>query len=217
MDGVLVDSEPMWRAVEREVFSRVGIDVTDEDLKETTGVRIGEVVDLWHHRHPWDQPSPEEVAEAIVEGVAQAIERGGALNDGAVEAVERFRRHELRLALTSSSPMRLIRAVISLGGLRDRFDVIHSAEVEERGKPDPAVYLSTARRLGVAPERCLAVEDSRSGVRSAKGAGMICVAVPETLQPDGTLDGADLVLGSLHELDDRIWAATGTVPVPGGG
>ena len=216
MDGVLVDSEPLWRAVERKVFASVGIRVTDEDLVETMGVRIADVVDRWHRRHPWDEPGREEVAGAIVDGVADAIRREGALNDGAVEAVDYLRGLGLRLALASSSPMRLIDAVLSLGGLTDRFDVVLSAEDEEHGKPDPAVYLSAARGLGVRPERCLAIEDSISGVRSAKAAGMVCVAVSPTSSVDGTFGGADLVLDSLMAFDERVWKATGTVPSPPG-
>ena len=213
MDGVLVDSEPIWRSVEREVFGRLGIAVTDEDLVETMGVPIDEVVSLWHRRHPWDEPSRGEVVETIVADVAERIERDG-LNNGATRAVDHFRDLGLRLALASSSPLRLIRAVMSLDGLGDRFEVIHSAEREERGKPDPAVYRSTARELGVDPERCLAIEDSLNGVRSAKAAGMVCVALPETPPRDGKFGDADLVIASLSELDDSIWNATGTVPVP---
>jgi beta-phosphoglucomutase-like phosphatase (HAD superfamily) len=213
MDGILLDSEPIWREVERDVFAGVGIAVTDEDLIETMGVRIADVVDRWHRRHPWTEPTRAQVADTIVEGVAETIRREGALNEDAVRAVDHARTLGLRLALASSSPMRLIRAVLSLGGLAGRFDVVLSAEDEERGKPDPAVYLSAARALEVAPERCLAVEDSVNGVRSAKAAGMVCVAVPAA----GAVDAfgeADLVLGSLAEFDDRIWASTGTVPAP---
>jgi sugar-phosphatase len=107
----------------------------------------------------------------------------------------------------------LIRAVLSLGGLADRFQVVLTAEDEEHGKPDPAVYVSAARVLGVTPERCLAVEDSVNGVRSAKAAGMVCVAIPVSGVTDG-FEAADLILGSIAEFDDRIWAATGTVPSP---
>jgi len=213
MDGVLVDSEPIWRAIEQEVFGGLGIDVTEDDLLETMGVRVGDVVERWHRRHPWDRPSRQEVAETIVARVADAIEQGGALNKEALRAVEYGHGLGLALALASSSPMRLIRAVLSLGGLSDRFDVVLSAEDEEEGKPDPAVYLSAARELGVAPERCLAVEDSVNGVRSAKAAGMVCVAVPVSGVTDG-FDEADLVLGSMAEFDERIWAGTGTVPAP---
>ena len=214
MDGVLVDSEPIWRAVEREVFAGVGIEVTDEDLFETMGVRVADVVERWHRRKPWDRPSREEVARSIVERVAHAIEREGAFNREATPAIDYVDGLGLRLALASSSPMRLIQKVLSIGGLVDRFEVVLSAEDEERGKPDPAVYLSAARKLGVQPERCLAVEDSINGVRSAKDAGMVCVAVPVSGVIDG-VEGADLVLGSIAELDDRIWASTGTVPAAG--
>ena len=213
MDGVLVDSEPIWRAVEREVFARVGIEVTDEDLFETMGVRVADVVERWHRRHPWNEPSREEVARSIVDGVAQAIEREGAFNQEAIRAIDYVEGLGLRLALASSSPMRLIRAVLSLGGLADRFEVVLTAEDEEQGKPDPAVYRSAALALRVAPERCLAVEDSVNGVRSAKAARMVCVAVPVSGVTDG-FEEADLVLDTIAEFDERVWRGTGTVPAP---
>lgn len=211
MDGVLVDSEPIWRAVERDVFGGLGIEVADEDLFETMGVRVADVVARWHRRSPWDEPSREDVARSIVDRVAQAIEREGAFHRGAIRAIDYVAGLGLRLALASSSPMRLIRSVLSVGGLADRFEVVLSAEDEERGKPDPAVYLSSARELGLPPERCLAVEDSINGVRSAKEAGMVCIAVPVSGVTAG-FEGADLVLDSIEEFDDRIWAGTGTVP-----
>jgi mannitol-1-/sugar-/sorbitol-6-/2-deoxyglucose-6-phosphatase len=213
MDGVLVDSEPIWRTVEREVFARVGIEVTDEDLFETMGVRVADVVERWHRRHPWNEPSREEVARSIVDGVAQAIEREGAFNQEVIRAIDYVEGLGLRLALASSSPMRLIRSVLVLGGLVDRFEVVLSAEDENRGKPDPAVYLSAALALRVAPERCLAVEDSVNGVRSAKAAGMVCVAIPVSGVTDG-FEQADLALGTIAEFDERIWTGTGTVPAP---
>ena len=213
MDGVLIDSEPLWRAVEREVFAGVGIDLAEEDLFATMGVRIADVVQRWHARHPWPEPSREAIAEAIVEGVVRAIREHGVLLQGAVAAVDRVRALGLRVALASSSPMSLIRAVLSLDGLAARFDAVVSGEDEELGKPDPAVYLSAARALEVLPERCLAVEDSINGVRSAKAAGMVCIAVPGVGADDGVAAEADLVLGSIGELGDDTWAMIGAVPV----
>lgn len=212
MDGVLIDSEPIWRAVECEVFGRIGIEVSEEDLMRTMGVRVADVVEGWHRRQPWEGPSPAEVVEEIVDRVADTIEQEGRLNDGAVDAIHYLRGLGLPLALASSSPMRLIRAVLSMGGLEDRFDVVLTAEEEERGKPDPGVYLTAARRLGVPPERCLAIEDSLAGIRAAKAAGMVCIAVPEHPPEEAMEAGADLMLDSLKELDDRIWAATDTAP-----
>jgi sugar-phosphatase len=212
MDGILIDSEPIWRAVEREAFATVGIRLTDDDLIQTMGVRIGEVVEAWYRRHPWEGSSQQALAEAIVDRVAALIEKEG-LNEGAVRAVEYFQGLGLRLGLASSSPIRLIRAVLSAADLAGQFEVIHSAEDEDRGKPDPAVYLSAARMLGAEPERCLALEDSVNGVRSAKSAGMVCVLIPEPGVVSDTSGGADLVLDSLGEVDDRIWTRTGTTPV----
>jgi sugar-phosphatase len=213
MDGVLIDSEPLWREIEREVFARVGLELTDEQMVETMGLRIDEVVEHWHRRHPWDEPPRREIADAVIDGMVEAVEERGALREGAVEAVDRFARLGLRLALASSSPARLIDSVLIKSGLGGRFEVVHSAQGEPLGKPDPAVYLMTAAMLGVAPQRCLAVEDSESGVRSAKGAGMVCVAIPEVRPTGGSFAGADLVLSSIAELDDRIWEATATRPV----
>jgi sugar-phosphatase len=212
MDGVLIDSEPIWRRVEKDVFGRVGVAISDADLIETMGVRIGEVVDRWSERQPWEGLSPREVEETIVEAVAEAIASDGRLEEGVVEAIEYLDGLGLRLALASSSPMRLIAAVLSVDDLADRFEVVVSAEEEEKGKPDPAVYLSAARALGVSPERCLAIEDSVAGVGAAKAAGMVCVVVPDPLVPDEDFVEADLILRSMMELDERVWAATDTVP-----
>ncbi len=215
MDGVLIDSEPLWREVEIEVFAQVGLTLTDEMCMQTMGMRINEVVDHWHGLHPWDSPSREEVAQAIVDGVARAIRERGALQEGAEEAVNFFRRLGLRLALASSSFYLLIHAVLETWGLRDRFEVVHSAEEERYGKPRPDVYLTTARKLGLAPELCLAIEDSPNGVLAAKAAGMACIAVTgERRHGDEGFEQADAMLGSLLEVDDRIWEETGTTPAP---
>jgi mannitol-1-/sugar-/sorbitol-6-/2-deoxyglucose-6-phosphatase len=213
MDGVLIDSEPMWRRVEKDVFGRVGVALTDADLVETMGVRIGEVVARWFERRPWEGPSPRKVEQEIVEAVTETIASEGSLEEGVLEAIEYLHGLGLRLALASSSPMRLIEAVLSLDDLADRFEVVVSAEEEERGKPDPAVYLTAANALGVSPDRCLAIEDSVAGVGAAKAAGMVCVVVPDPLVPGDRFAEADLILRSMEEFHARVWSATETVPV----
>lgn len=210
MDGVLIDSEPLWRDVEAEVFSRVGVHLTPGMLRRTMGMRIGEVVDHWFERHPWEGVGRPEVADRIIDGVADAIRDRGILMDGAREAVAFFEDHGLRLALASSSSPRLIEAALEATELVGRFEAVRSAEADEHGKPHPAVFLGAAAALGVDPARCVAIEDSPAGVRSAKAAGMVCVAVPEPGAGDGVrAAGADVVLGSLREIDDGIWDAIG--------
>jgi sugar-phosphatase len=205
MDGVLVDSEPLWQEAEIEVFAGVGVELTAERCQETMGLRIDEAVDHWWVRHPWPGPSPIEVAEAIVARVTELIAERAEPLPGVHEAIAAARRVG-PIALASSSPRRLIDAVLARFDLD--FDVVHSAEDEAFGKPHPAIYLTTADRLGVAPTRCLAVEDSVNGVVAAKAARMACVAIPEpSLRGDRRFGVADAVLDSLAAL--AVWLPAG--------
>jgi sugar-phosphatase len=120
------------------------------------------------------------------------------------ESVAACREAGFRIALASSSPMTLIDAVLHRFELGRSFEVVRTADDERHGKPHPAIYLSTAHQLGVAPDACVAVEDSVNGVLAAKAARMACVAVPAPeLRGDRRLGIADVVLDSLHALDAR--------------
>lgn len=203
MDGVLLDSEPFWRQAEIEVFATVGLDLTEQDCMETMGVRIDEVVALRHSQKPWSSPSCPNVAEQIVERVAELIQTRGRPLEGVHEALEFLQGKGLPLALASSSSSRLIRATLDALDLTGAFPVWHSAEHEEFGKPHPAVFLATARKLGVAPASCLAIEDSLNGVVAAFAARMPVLAVPEpAVAGDPRFALAQAVLGSLRELPE---------------
>lgn len=203
MDGVLLDSEPFWRQAEIEVFATVGLDLTEQDCMETMGVRIDEVVALRHSQKPWSRPSCPEVAERIVERVAELIQTRGRPLEGVGEALGFLAGKGIPLALASSSSSRLIRATLHALDLTDVFPVWHSAEHEEFGKPHPAVFLATARKLGVTPTSCLAIEDSLNGVVAAFAARMPVLAVPEpAVARDPRFALAQAVLGSLHELPE---------------
>jgi len=203
MDGVLLDSEPFWRQAEKEVFATVGLHLTEQDCMETMGVRIDEVVALRHSQKPWSSPSCPDVAEQIVERVAELIQTRGRPLEGVHEALEFLQGKGLPLALASSSSSRLIRATLDALDLTSAFPIWHSAEHEELGKPHPAVFLATARKLGVAPTSCLAIEDSLNGVVAAFAARMPVLAVPEpAVAQDPRFALAEAVLGSLHELPE---------------
>jgi sugar-phosphatase len=218
MDGLLVDSEPIWHEVEIDVFGRHGVPLTVERCLETKGMFLGDAVEHWYARYPWSGASRQDVAIEIVEAMARRLETAVELKPGASHALEFCARRGALLAVASSSPRRLIDAVARRFGLAERFAVVHSGEDEVVGKPDPAIFLSTARLLGVAPHGCVVFEDSAAGVLAAKGAGMRCVAVPERDHSagsdagaasraalDAALRRADVVLGSLLELDDAVW------------
>jgi sugar-phosphatase len=199
MDGVLIDSEPLWREAEREVFAELGLVLSDADCQQTMGLRTDELVAYWHCRHPWQGRSQPVVADTINSRVARLIAERGTPLPGAVAAVRSAVDSGLPVGLASSSSLELIDLVVRTLGLADGFSVLCSAEDEERGKPDPAVYLTTARRLGVPPAECVAVEDSVRGVQAAVAAGMRVVAVPPPDRfDDPELDLAHLKLRSLE-------------------
>ncbi len=165
-------------------------------------------------RWPLRSLTDAEVAGLVVDRVIAHVKAEGLPMPGVAAAIARFGRCGLRLAIASSSPRRLIDAVcdrLGLGGI----DVRCSAMDEARGKPAPDVYLTAARRLGVAAAQCLAVEDSLNGLASARAAGMRCVAVPDPLlAADPRYRDADLVLRSLTDLDDAALRRLGVL-VPG--
>ncbi|MFA6107183.1 MAG: hexitol phosphatase HxpB [Candidatus Latescibacterota bacterium] len=203
MDGLLVDSEPLWRRAEREVFPTVGIRLTDEMCMQTMGTRVDEVVRHWYRTSPWPGPSQEEVAERIVSGVVDLVLAEGTPMPGVEQVLTRCAGRGLTLALASSSSTRLIDAVVDRLGIRDRFALLQSAEHEPYGKPHPGVFLTTATRLGLEPTACLVFEDSFAGLIAGKAARMKVVAVPAAEQYSQTrFDIADLKLPSLADFGE---------------
>jgi mannitol-1-/sugar-/sorbitol-6-/2-deoxyglucose-6-phosphatase len=206
MDGVLIDSEPLWHEAEITAFAEAGLSLTSEDCLRTTGLRVDETVGYWCERHPGLSPRRDLLVTSILDQLVELVARRGTLKSGVEEVLDRIRSRGLRLALASSSPYRVIHAVLGAFGLDTAFEVVHSAEEEDRGKPDPAVYLTTAHKLGVKPELCLAVEDSPNGLLSAKAAGMKCIVVPEpALRADPRFAVADALVGSLDEVRPELW------------
>ena len=219
MDGLLIDTEPVWRAAQSAVFAGIGVTLSERDLIDSTGQPVEELIPVWRRRSPGpDLASTElsdgEIADRIIDQVIGYVKARGQPMPGVTAAIALFDRYGLRLAIASSSPLRLIDAVCDRLGLA-RIEVRCSAMDEARGKPAPDVYLTAARRIGVPAARCLALEDSPHGVASAKSAGMRCVAVPDPLLADDPrYREADLVLTSLTGLDEAALRRLG-VPVPG--
>ena len=210
VDGVLIDSEPFWRESEIEIFARYGVHLSDAECMQTAGMRIGEVARFWFERRPWKGAAPEVLAGEILRGVIRRIRERGSAMPGLYDAIRLFQSRGLLLALASSSARPEIQAVIDRLNLQPHFEVICSAEDESRGKPHPDVYLTAASRLGVSPERCLAVEDSIAGVTAAKAAGMRCIAIPlPELRTDSRYQIADSVLDSLAQIDAILLESLG--------
>jgi HAD superfamily hydrolase (TIGR01509 family) len=207
MDGVLIDSEPVWERVRRNFVATRGGQWRDDAQDRLMGMSTAE----WSAYLSEDfglRLSAPQVAELVIAAMAAEYRAHLPLLPGAVGAV-RDLSARWPLAVASSAPKSLIDAVLDASGLRPAFAAAVSSEEVARGKPAPDVYLEAAARLGVPPAACAAVEDSANGLRSAAAAGLAVIAVPRPEYPPaaGALDLARLVLDSLTELTENTIAA----------
>lgn len=197
MDGLLVDSEPVWDAARRMMAAAAGVDWNRDDHKAVMGVSTAEWVAYMIRRLALDLP-PEAVEAEIIARMVALYEREVPFFEGAVEAVA-LAAAAYPTGLASGSPPRLIDAVTRHPSLAGRFRSILSSDQVGRGKPAPDVYLAAADALGVPPENCVCLEDSGNGILAGKNAGMKVIAVPDPrFAPSAeTLAQADLILDSL--------------------
>jgi HAD superfamily hydrolase (TIGR01509 family) len=200
LDGVLLDSEHVWDEVREELARERGGRWHEGAQADMMGMSSVEWSRYMHDVIELPE-SPEEISREVVRRMLARYEAELPLIDGAVEAVHRLA-GSFRLALASSSNRPLIDAALAKAALAELFEVTVSSEEVPRGKPAPDVFLQAVRRLGVAPQRCAAVEDSGNGIRAAKAAGMRVIAIPNRRYPPPpeALVLADVVLDSLAEL-----------------
>lgn len=172
MDGVLVDSEGFWAKAEMEVFSSYGVQITDDLAAQTKYMTTKEVTEFWYERFPWGNLDVPALEQKVVSRVIELIQLEDCVMSGVQEFIKGLKNKEYKIGLATNAPLRVADAVLEKLQVRDYFDTVHSSEFEELGKPHPAVYLSSAQQLNISPEYCIAIEDSHSGLKAAKAAGM---------------------------------------------
>ncbi len=201
MDGVLTDSEPIWKIAMEEVFSSVGCSLTRKDFQKTVGLRLDEVVSYWYDVAPWEKYSVVDVERMIVKRMDELLRKLATPLPGVVEALEYFKLKGKKIGLATSSYTVLINAILETMNVSHYFDVVWSAENELYGKPHPAVYLTAAEKLGIDPKKCLVIEDSLNGIISGKAAKMSVICIPEkTHSPEPKLMLADIQFNDMHEM-----------------
>ena len=202
MDGVIINSEPLWREALIHCFNKVGFDFTQDKCRTTQGMRLIEVVEYWFADQPWKGKSIEDVETDILTKVTELIMQKGIAMDGVNKSIELFKAKGYRVALASSSATSLINAVLDKLGLSDAFEVINSAENLAFGKPHPEIFIKTAKQLGVKPNNCWVIEDSFHGVLAGKAALMKVIAIPDDeAKNDKRFAIADYQLNSLSEIE----------------
>jgi HAD superfamily hydrolase (TIGR01509 family) len=204
LDGVLIDSEPVWEQVRRQFVAERGGRWAPDSQRRIMGMSTGEWARYLSEDLGVGLP-PETVATLVIERMAARYTDQLPLMPGAVEAVRRLAA-DWPLGLASSSPLSLIGTVLDAASLRACFAVVMSTEQVAQGKPAPDIYLAVAGRLGRPPQRCAAVEDSSNGLRSAAAAGLQVIAIPQPRYPPdpGALGEAAVVLPGLAELTPDV-------------
>jgi len=181
MDGLIIDSEPFWRESEISVFKKNGIELTEDECRKTTGMRIDEVVKYWSRVYPQANLNVDNIVREIMEEMVTAIKKHGSAMPGLMALIEFFKNKNIPMALASASQFILINAVVEKLKLHHDLNIIESAENMQYGKPHPEIFISTAKKLHVEPENCLVFEDSIFGVLAGKAARMKVIAVPELI------------------------------------
>jgi len=204
LDGVLLDSERLWDEARREVTAAHGGSWAPGATEDMQGMSSPEWAAYLHDRLGADLTPPEIVEEVVARLVAR-YEQALPLLPGAADAIRRIGA-VWPLGLASSANRAVIDKVLALSGLAVMFRATVSSEEVAAGKPAPDVYIEAARRLGVPPGRCAAVEDSANGIRSGAAAGMRVVAIPNRDYPPGAdaLAAAARVLRELGELVPEV-------------
>jgi HAD superfamily hydrolase (TIGR01509 family) len=204
LDGVLLDTEELWDEARRQIAEERGGRWRPDAQRAMMGMSSPEW-SRYMHDVIGVPDTPDRISEEVVERLAELYRRELPLVDGAIEAVRRIgARWPLGIASSSNRP--LIDLFLDLTGTRDLFQATVSSEEVAHGKPAPDVYFEAAARLGEAPDRCVAIEDSENGIRSAAAAGISVLAIPNAVFPPNSevLSLADVVLDSLAELTPDV-------------
>lgn len=202
MDGLLIDSEPLWDRAELDIFASLGVDITRRhELPDTLGLRIDQTVRMWFEALPWSGPDQQEVTQRIIARALALVEETRPLLPGVEQALQLCQQQGLKIGLASASPLHMLERVLEMFDLRKYFDVLASAEALPYSKPHPQVYLDAAAKLGVDPLNCVTLEDSFNGMIATKAARMRSIVVPAAdHRDDARWALANVILDDLTQL-----------------
>ena len=204
LDGVIIESEPLWKETEKKVFAGVGLTLTTDMCRRTIGLDTYDTIKFWYSEMPWEGKDFTRLYQEIIETMRLTMKEKVQLKEGFLETLRMFKHKSLPVAVATSSPPVLIETALNKFGILDEFDILNSSVNEEYGKPHPGVYLTTARRLGKDPRSCLAFEDSFNGAIAAKAARMKLVTIPDPADfNDRRFDFSDLKLTSLLDFTEE--------------
>ena len=203
MDGLLIDSEPLWQLAANEVLASYGIQLTEQQYITTTGLRTKEFLQWWFGYFKINEAEFANAERNIVNIVIEKVKRHGTIMPGVQHIFDFFLEKGFNIGIASSSPQSLIDVVAAMANIQRYIHATSSAEHLAYGKPHPQVYLNCAAQLNVSPMQCICFEDSFNGMIAAKSARMKCVIVPHHTQiKEERWAAADLKLSSLQNFGE---------------
>lgn len=206
MDGLLIDSEPIWEAAGTAVLNEFRHHLTPEQYASSTGLRTKEWLQQWFLHFGIDQQHVAKAEQKIVDLVMHAVDKQAIALPGVHYMMNYAKAKGLKIGIATSSPQVLADLVIHKLKLAPFVHAISTAEHLEFGKPHPQVYLNCASLLGIAPGACVCFEDSFNGLIAAKAAKMKCVVVPaQTQLHQARWAAADLKISSLQNFNDLLF------------
>ena len=205
MDGLLIDSEPLWGEAAHEIFGRYNFQLTKAQYATTTGMRTKEFVEWWFNYYKIDARHNEEAENAILQNVVEKVAAKGKALPGVEHIFNFFIQRNFKIGLATSSGKPLIDVVVDKLGIRNFLQSIESASDLPYGKPHPQVYLNCAVALNSHPTQCICFEDSFNGLIAAKAARMKCVVVPAPHDSKNEkFNAADLKISSLINFNSLL-------------
>lgn len=202
MDGIIVDSEMIWRRTFREVLAEYGHEYTDKHFKLTLGkANVTEIL-----KKTFDIKEDEEVLrKKILDKLFSLMEHDMKFVDGFYSLLNRIKEKYI-LAVASSSPIKIVESILERLKIRENFQFAIGGDQVQEGKPNPELFLKTAEQLGVKPEECIVIEDAPSGIKAAKSAGMRCIALKAhyVLEDELREAGADIIINNLDEITEKL-------------
>lgn len=206
MDGVIIDSEPIYKEIDKKIFARYGIHLSEEELEDIVGVPLFELwAKLMEEYNLHEKYEVEEIIEQHVAMYYKALKENDLeLMPGIKDWFEYFKKNKFKMIIASSSHAKKIEFICSRFNLDKYVEGYVDGNAVENGKPAPDIFLKAADKLGAEPENCLVIEDSEHGVSAAKSAGMKCAAFSQRNSSFQNLDAADIIIEEFNTENLKI-------------
>jgi beta-phosphoglucomutase family hydrolase len=206
MDGVIIDSEPIYFKIQNKIYSQLGISITPSEYDEFIGAGMHLMWQILKRNKNLNQSIEELIAmnNYIVYKSFKEMTHLSPMPNF-IDFIDKCDNKKLKIALASSTAKRTINAILDNLNIHHYFDEIVSCEEVKLGKPAPDIFLAAAQRLNVNPENCIVIEDSTNGIKAAKDAGMYCIALRNENYANQDLSIANIVLNNFNQINQHVF------------